>query len=495
MNIQVHPSTFRSKAGVIVIPISQTDALPAILQKISRNYHLEDPLWSTDFKADAGEILPLYHAGKKLFLLGLGKAAAHAELVKIFRQFAFRQRQRLTEQLSIDATLPPFDEQPQLLEAAVEGLLLGTYKIGLYKTDNNDTHPLAKPDAGIHIIGTAARKADFQHAALRGEESADTLSRIFDLVNAPGNKKTPEVIGQWALDSAHRFGYHAEVWSKDQIVAAGLHALLGVNQGSPDPPAFIILDYSAPNLPADAPVIGLVGKGVTFDTGGYSVKQSLNMHFMKSDMGGAAAVLGTVEQAARRKLPLRVIGIIPSTDNSIDAGALKPGDVIGSYSGKTIEVIDTDAEGRLILADALAYITRHYQLNALVDLATLTGSCVRTLGYHAAGFFSNNEALSEGIHRAADRTGERIWRLPLWDVYKESLKSDVADVKNFSSRPVAGAIDAAKFLEVFINDHPAWAHLDIAGVAFTDSDFASTKSASGYGIRLLIDWLQQMVHQ
>ena len=238
--------------------------------------------------------------------------------------------------------------------------------------------------------------------------------------------------------------------------------------------------------------IGLVGKGVTFDTGGLSIKPSANMHYMKSDMGGAAAVFGTMEAAAKLQLPVHLVGIVPSTDNSVDALSIKPSDVIDSYSGKTIEVIDTDAEGRLILADGLCYMARNYRPDTMIDLATLTGSTVRTFGYHAAGLFSNNDALAAQLFAASERSGERSWRLPLWDAYKDDIKSDVADLRNFSGRPMAGAIGAAKFLEAFIEGHPAWAHLDIAGVAFNDSEFSSQKSATAFGVRLLLDYISHL---
>ena len=216
------------------------------------------------------------------------------------------------------------------------------------------------------------------------------------------------------------------------------------------------------------------------------------MHFMKSDMGGAAAVLGNMEAVAKLKLPVHLVGIVPSTDNSVDALAIKPSDVINSYSGKTIEIIDTDAEGRLILADGLAYMIKHFQPEILIDLATLTGSAVRTFGYHAAALFSKDDDLSAAIQKAGAKSGERVWPLPLWDVYREDLKSDVADIRNYSGRPLAGAIGAAKFLEFFTNDHPKWAHLDIAGVAFNDAEFTTMKSASAYGIRLLTTYLYSL---
>jgi leucyl aminopeptidase len=238
-----------------------------------------------------------------------------------------------------------------------------------------------------------------------------------------------------------------------------------------------------------------VGKGVTFDTGGISIKPSSNMHYMKSDMGGAAAVLGIVELAARLKLPFHLVGAIPATENSVDAKSIRPGDVIGSYNGKTIEVIDTDAEGRLILADGLSYVVRHFQPEVLIDLATLTGSCIRALGTYAGGLFANNDELANSLLQAGEATGERLWRLPLWDEYRKELNSDVADIKNFSGSPAAGAITAAKFLEDFIEKHANWAHLDIAGMAMADSEFSSQKSATGFGIRLLLEFLQKLARQ
>jgi leucyl aminopeptidase len=238
--------------------------------------------------------------------------------------------------------------------------------------------------------------------------------------------------------------------------------------------------------------IGLVGKGVTFDTGGVSIKDSANMHYMKSDMGGAAAVFGTIEAAAKLQLPVHIIGVVPTTENSVDGLATKPGDVIGSYMGKTIEVIDTDAEGRLILADGLAYLNRNYTPDIIIDLATLTGSVIGTLGYTAAGMFTNNDQLGSSLKKIGDKTGEKLWRLPLWDDYEPELKSDIADIKNYHGKPFAGAIVAAKFLEVFTEKHPAWVHLDIAGTAFADSEFATQKSATAFGVRLLVQWLREL---
>ena len=216
------------------------------------------------------------------------------------------------------------------------------------------------------------------------------------------------------------------------------------------------------------------------------------MHLMKSDMGGAAAVLGTVEVAARLKLPLRVVGVVPATENVVDGMATKPGDVITSYLGKTIEIIDTDAEGRVILADGLGHMVRHIQPDILIDLATLTGNVIAALGYQAGGLFTANDDLAAQLIAAGTKTGERLWQLPLWDDYKDDILSDVADVKNYSGKPTNGAIAAAKFLEAFTENHPAWAHLDIAGMAFADTEFGQQKNATAFGIKLLTEFLSKI---
>ena len=249
------------------------------------------------------------------------------------------------------------------------------------------------------------------------------------------------------------------------------------------------MEYKPKATGSQLPTVGLVGKGVTFDTGGLSIKGSSNMHYMKSDMGGAAAVFGTMELIAKLKLPVHLVAIIPTTENCVDAKALKPGDVIGSYAEKTIEIIDTDAEGRLILADGIAYLNKNYSPDIMIDVATLTGSCVQTLGYEAGGLFTNNDDLALKLTNAGDRCGERLWRLPLWDSYEGDIKSDIADVKNYSGKPIAGAISAAKFLEFFTNKHTNWAHLDIAGVAFGDAEFYTQKTATAFGVRLLTDFI------
>jgi leucyl aminopeptidase len=310
-----------------------------------------------------------------------------------------------------------------------------------------------------------------------------------DLVNAPANKKRPQDLADWAVASGERFGYNVSVLDKGRCEVEGMHALLAVNRGSEDPARFVIMEYKGENSPERPTVI--IGKGVTFDTGGISIKGSTNLHLMKSDMGGAAAVFGTLETSARLQLPVNLVGLVPLTDNSVDALAIKPSDVIGSHSGKTIEIIDTDAEGRLIMCDALSYGVKHYDAETLIDIATLTGSAVRTFGYACAALFSKNEELVSELRRAGERSGERCWPLPMWEEYRSGLDSDVADIKNYSGKPINGAIDAAMFLEFFTQEHPRFAHLDIAGVALKAGAYAKDRMATGFGIGLLTAFLQR----
>lgn len=494
MNIIVDKSS-KTDSENILIPIS-TYATNAVAKAAIRG-NISEALLAQDFKADAGEVHTIYNGDTRIILLGLGKKTNPTALTRCFRQLSHKYAKKISAQITIDLlqdNTPKEIATATIIEAAVNGLLLGTYQIGKHKSEEvKATHPFEREEATITFL-TNITSAEAEVATKKGKALAETQMSVFDLINAPSNKKTPRVLAEWAVNSGNNYGYQVKAMEKAEIEALGLHALLAVNQGSPTPPFFIIMEYVPKGSKDSAlPKVGLVGKGVTFDTGGLSIKPSGNMHLMKSDMGGAAAVFGTMEVAAKLQLPIHLIGIVPTTDNSVDAHAVKPSDVIDSYSGKTIEVIDTDAEGRLILSDGLAYMVKHFKPEILIDLATLTGSAVRTFGYHAGALFSNDDLLAEELSQAGHKTGERVWRLPMWDVYKEDIKSDVADVRNYSGRPMAGAIGAAKFLESFIGDHDKWAHFDIAGVAFNDMEFSIQKSATGFGIRLLIEFLNSQI--
>lgn len=470
--------------GVVIVPVLQ-DQNAIQLQHTAEVMGLSPELLQLECKSTNGEKNVFFNANhRKIILLGLGKEPKTAELIKTFRTLFQAEKTKLTATTAVWMPSLP----AEWAEYVVNGAELAQYDLGLYKTEAKETRTFGGESSYLHLVVAAASTDTATAAAQRGQVTAQTQRRIMDLVNAPANHKTPETLADWALQSGQQHGYDVTVLDAAQIESTGLHALLAVSRGSANEPRFLILDHQPT---AATRTVVLVGKGVTFDTGGISMKSSTNMHYMKSDMGGAAAVLGTVELAAQLQLPVRVVGLIPTTENSVDAHSTKPGDVIDSYAGKTIEVIDTDAEGRLILADGLAYALKHYQPDVLIDLATLTGSVVQTLGYAAAGLFTNNDQLAQQLSDSSAATGERVWRLPLWDDYRDELKSDVADLKNYHGKPIAGAIVAAKFLEAFTENHPAWAHLDIAGTAFGDSGFASMKSATAYGVRLLIDYLSK----
>jgi leucyl aminopeptidase len=362
------------------------------------------------------------------------------------------------------------------VEAAVNGAIIGTYDTGLYKTENGE-----QPNIEVEVYASASHSGVVQRAI----DTAETQLSIFRLVNAPSNHKTPHTLSDWAVTSGTTHNYDVTVFEKGRLEKEGFEGLLAVNRGSEEPARFIICDY---NPQGATKTLALVGKGVTFDTGGISIKPSNNMHLMKSDMGGAAAVLGAVELIAKRKLPIRVVGFVPTTDNSVGTAAIKPGDVIGSYSGKTIEVINTDAEGRLILADGLNYAVKHYNPDVLIDLATLTGSVIRALGTYCAGLFTSDDALADQLIDAGNSAGERLWRMPMWEEYGDEMRSEIADYKNLSDVPAAGSITAAKFLEFFTEGHKHWAHMDIAGTAFGRNGSAKNHTATAFGVRLLMQY-------
>jgi leucyl aminopeptidase len=479
-----HISQLKPDTKVIIFSFLQDDNFETHLQKISNDFELNFDLLKQDFKADLKEFQVVYSPqNQKVILLGLGKNPNSSDIIKAFRTLFLKQKSKLPNEVTIDVQNLP----ETWIEYAVIGSMLGGYDLDLYKTEDKKTFPVFTKEGIINILSTSKTTENF---IIRGKAISKTQMQMFDLMNAPANKKTPQTLAKWAVDSGKKFDYSVTILEKQQLKSQKLDALLAVGQGSEHPPVLIIMEYKSPEAKQK---VGLVGKGVTFDTGGISIKSSTNMHLMKSDMGGAAAVMGTIELAAKLKLPVHLIGIIPACENSVDGKSFKPSDVINSYSGKTIEIIDTDAEGRLILADGLNYLVKNYQPDTMIDLATLTGSCVATLGYHAAGMFTNNDNLAQNLTKAADQTGERLWRLPLWDIYKEDITSDIADVRNYSGKPMAGAISATKFLEVFTENHQNWVHLDIAGTAFGDTEFAPQRAGTAFGVRLLLAFLENMV--
>ncbi len=433
------------------------------------------------FEGAFGEYEILYtRDGGQLFLLGLGELSDQRRCHEAFRKLAFQTRKRWSSSIQVDASHLSDD----LIFNMVLGLELATYQIGFLKTKQESDKQDSEVAVNIFSDG------DVSPSVSNAQQTAASINRVKTLVDSPSNIKTPDFIAGWARESAAANGYTCEVLDEKELEKRGFGAHIAVGQGSIHPPRLVINKYIHDE---GSPIaLGLVGKGITFDSGGISIKPSQNMHYMKSDMGGAAAVLGAVELAARLKLPINLVGVVAAAENAVDAQSFRPGDVITSYSGKTIEVIDTDAEGRLVLADAIAYTLEEFEPEYLIDLATLTGSVVRTLGYSAAGLFTENREIADSLASIGEDIHEKVWRLPMYKEFEEDLHSDIADIRNFSNKPIAGAITAAKFLEAFTQAHPKWAHLDIAGMAFGSSEYAKMKSATGFGVRLLVEFMKSL---
>jgi leucyl aminopeptidase len=369
------------------------------------------------------------------------------------------------------------------VQAVAEGLTLGDWSFDDLRGEAERRKLNPPPARGI--VFTPEPLPDAESAAARGRAIAESQNYARGLVARPGNVATPSFLAAQAERMAEELGLRVQVWGPERLRELGFGGLLAVARGSSQEPRFILLEHRG----AEGPPFVVVGKGVTFDSGGISLKPPAGMAEMKSDMAGAAAVFGTLRAAAALGLPKRVVGLIPATENMPSAQALKPGDVIRGLAGISIEVDNTDAEGRLILSDALAYAER-LKPKAVVDLATLTGACVIALGHHATGMMTPDDALADALTVAGTATGERVWRLPLWTEYRKQLDSEIADIKNVGGRP-ASTITAGLFLKEFVGDFP-WAHLDIAGTAWTDEQRPyNPKGATGIGVRLLIEWLRR----
>ncbi len=384
----------------------------------------------------------------------------------------------------LSVVLPQIEgmDAESVARAIVEGAVLAAWTFRELKEPDEDDPPTvahldliapAEPDAYRTGVQTGA-------AAARGENLARTLQ------SRPGNVATPTHLAEQARALAERVGLDVTVLGPEEMREAGMEALLAVSQGSAEEPRLIVLRHDGAGG-KDKPLV-LVGKGLTFDAGGISLKPAAGMEDMKFDMSGGAAVLGAMSAIAEAELPVDVVGVVPSSENLPSGTAVKPGDVIGSLAGKTIEVINTDAEGRLILADALAYAAR-LEPAAMVDCATLTGACVVALGHHASAVMGTDDDLVEELTRAGRASGERCWPLPLWKEYRKQLDSPVADLKNIGGRP-GGSITAGCFLREFVGDVP-WAHLDIAGTAYGEGKLPyQRKGALGVPTRLLFEWVR-----
>ncbi len=446
-------------------------------------------LGSGEYKGGANETLLLHApaglAARRLLIVGLGKQAkATVHSVRRAAGTAVRfAKPRGIRELTL--ALPEADELPSAACArtAVEGAFVGDFDPDTYRSDRKDQSIESFTLAAGAKTEKKAMEAAFAEGAIVGE--SQNFARA--LVNEPGNKLTPTILGQRAAKMAAEVGLKCEVNSTEKLHELKMGAFWSVSQGSEEPPALIVMRYEPEGL-KDGPILGLVGKGITFDTGGISIKPSDNMEKMKYDMAGGAAMIGAMRAIALLKPQVRVIGVVCAAENMPDGKAQKPGDVQTAMSGKTIEIINTDAEGRLVLADGLAY-ARQLGATHLIDAATLTGACVVALGMVNAGVFSNNDETYAKFAAALGVSGEKFWRLPLGDEYAEMIKSDIGDIKNTGGR-WGGAITAAEFLKVFAEETP-WIHLDIAGMAWVEeSKPYIAKGPSGIAVRSILEWVR-----
>jgi leucyl aminopeptidase len=438
------------------------------------------------FEGRADEVLTLLHGEpRKLTLIGLGKAdaltlrSARAAITTAGR--TAKKRRDVKIALLFPYTLPGLDANDTAL-AVADVLAQSDYKYDQFITPKKD-----QPKKIAISATVIAPDADAKKLTPKAQALAAAVTTVRDLGNGPCNVVTATFLADRAAEVCKEVGVKCTVYGKREIERMKMGGLLAVNRGSHEEPRFVVMEYTPRKAKTH---VALVGKGITFDSGGVSIKPAEKMEEMKFDMCGAAAVIGIIEAAARLELPVQLTAVFGATDNMSGSGAYKPGEIITMMSGKTVEIVNTDAEGRMILADALHYVSQR-EPDHILDYATLTGACVVALGSEVAGLFSNSDELARKLIQSGERTGERLWRLPAWDEYKELIRSEWADIKNTGGR-WGGAITAAVFLKEFVTC-PSWAHLDIAGPAYADSENArEARGATGAGVRVTVDFLQSL---
>jgi leucyl aminopeptidase len=488
-------------ADVLAVFLRQEKSLPpksVVAQLDARlDGRIRDYLDSGDFSGAMNSTALVRTGGAiqapRVLLVGLGKPeACTIDALRQASATAATAARRLG--VSTVALVPPAgDVEPgEVAQALTEGALLGLYRLKKYKTateneDKDNLHELAI------LASSSTTQRALESGVQRGQILAEAVNMARDLSNSPGNEVNPSYLAEQAQEIAAKTGLRCHVLGADGIREHQMGCLLGVAQGSEQPPVLIILEH-APKGTREKPIV-LVGKGITFDSGGISIKPAANMEDMKMDMSGGAAVLGTMQALAQLGYPRRVVGLVPASENLPSGNAVKPGDILRAMSGKTVEVINTDAEGRLILADALAYAVQEFKPACIIDLATLTGAVVVALGSQATGMMGTDKTMMDRLRAAGEYSAERVWELPLFEEYSKQIKSDFADIKNVSSNREAGSIIGGAFLKEFVGDTP-WVHLDIAGTAWTrDTKPYIPKGATGVGIRLLVKALEGMVEE
>ncbi len=445
------------------------------------------------FEGKPGQISYFHTSGRiragRVIVVGLGpKREAGAEALRRGTATALRRARDLGAETAAVFMPPDGASAQQRAQAVVEGAILGTYRFDKYLKEKND-----KTIDSVTVVEPEARhRVAAQQGVRLGEIWSASTCLTRDLVNEPANAVTPAYLAKRAAEIARAGGLKLKILERADCARLGMGAYLGVAQGSEEPPKFIHLTYTPKGRPRRR--IAVIGKGITFDSGGLDLKPADGMLRMKDDMSGAAAVLGIFQALPKLRLPLEVHGLIAATENMPSGTAQRPGDIVRAMNGLTIEIGNTDAEGRLTLADALAYAAKVVKPDEIVDMATLTGAIVMALGLGVSGIFATDEALASRVLAATEAAGERMWRLPLHEEYKEGIKSDIADLNNISSQRGGGAIVAALFMRDFTGGLP-WAHLDIAGTAFAERDLPlGPKGGTGVAVRTMLHYLWMLAN-
>ena len=493
MQINVKVGDLRTEtADAIVLGILEGESLVSVAQiaDAATNGAISELIDAGDFKGEHKQTALLYTRGAitapRIALVGLGKSDdINCEKV---RQVSGKIMQELRDlDLKTIVVALPHETPQEIAQAAAEASRLALYQFNQHKTEGLDK--VKGLDTITFLVADKATKSVIEGSVTIGDTIANGTNLARDLSNQPPNHLTPTMLAEKAVEVANEVGLKCEVFDLAQLQEKGFRTLLGVSQGSIEEPRFIVLEHIPDGEEKDT--VAFVGKAITFDSGGLSLKSGSGMMDMKHDMSGAAAVLGAMQVVGQLKPDLHVVGLIAASENMPSATAQRPGDVVESYGGKTIEILNTDAEGRLVLADALGYAAQ-YKPKAAIDLATLTGAVITALGTVACGMMGTDTNLMDKVRSAADKTHERVWELPLWDDYDELIKSEVADVKNIGDG-TAGTIVGGAFLKKFAEDYP-WVHLDIAGTAWDvkGSSYIPSKGGTGFGVRLLVqfarDW-------
>jgi len=433
-----------------------------------------------DIKGKSGETSLLYGKKKKILVVGLGDNKKFDENIIRISGGTVLKTAISKKYKSVAMELFGGKKVSSYSQALAEGIVLGSYQFITYKTQDKELFEVSSAD----ILNADTK------AVKNGSIIASSVCFARDVENHPGNVATPTKLAKLAKEIASDGGMKLTVFDREKFTKMGMGAFAGVALGTDEPPKFILLEYKGGK--ADEKPIALVGKGLTFDSGGISLKPPAAMDEMKFDMCGGGAVLGVMKAVAQLKPKVNIVAAIPSTENLSGAKACKPGDILTAYNGKTIEVLNTDAEGRLILADALAYVSKHHKPQYMLDFATLTGAVIIALGHIATGVMGTDDKLIKKVKNSSKNTGEKVWEFPLWDEYCEQIKSEIADIKNMGAPRQAGSIAAGAFLKEFVGEGIPWVHFDIAGTAYNNKESSLTykKGASGVIIRLVLDMIQ-----